>query len=161
MEALLSANAGLAIDAKGITVHPAAMNGFDFDATDCPDLFPPLVALAAGCTGVTVIKGVSRLAHKESDRGLTLQEEFGKMGIRIELDHDLMRIYADGQVKGAKVHSRHDHRIAMACAVAALKADGDVTIEQANAVKKSYPDFFRDLKKLGGAVSLPFESFNF
>ena len=161
LEALLSANAGLAIDAKGITVHPAAMNGFDFDATDCPDLFPPLVALAAGCTGVTVIKGVSRLAHKESDRGLTLQEEFGKMGIRIELDHDLMRIYADGQVKGAKVHSRHDHRIAMACAVAALKADGDVTIEQANAVKKSYPDFFRDLKKLGGAVSLPFESFNF
>ena len=161
LEALLSANAGLAIDAKGITVHPAAMNSFDFDATDCPDLFPPLVALAAGCTGVTVIKGVSRLAHKESDRGLTLQEEFGKMGIRIELDHDLMRIYADGQVKGAKVHSRHDHRIAMACAVAALKADGDVTIEQANAVKKSYPDFFRDLKKLGGAVSLPFESFNF
>jgi 3-phosphoshikimate 1-carboxyvinyltransferase len=160
LEALQSANAGLAIDAKGITVHRAAMNGFDFDATDCPDLFPPLVALASGCTGVTVLKGVSRLAHKESDRGLTLQEEFGKMGVRIELDHDLMRVYGDGPVKGAKVHSRHDHRIAMACAVAALKAEGDVTIEQANAVKKSYPDFFRDLKKLGGAVSLPFESFN-
>ena len=46
------------------------MTAFDFDATDCPDLFPPLVALAAYCNGTTKIKGVSRLAHKESDRGL-------------------------------------------------------------------------------------------
>jgi len=119
-----------------------------------------LVALAAYCKVETSIKGVSRLAHKESDRGLTLQEEFGKMGIGIELAGDIMKINGTGRVQGAKVHSRHDHRIAMACAVAALKAEGEVTIEQANAVKKSYPDFFRDLKKLGAAVSLPFESFN-
>lgn len=161
LDALMAANAGLAIEAKGITVHPASMNGFSFDATDCPDLFPPLVALAAYCKGNTTIKGVSRLAHKESDRGLTLQEEFGKMGIRIELDGDRMSIEGTGKVDAAKVHSRHDHRIAMACAVAGLGASGEVTIEQANAVKKSYPDFFNDLKKLGGTVSLPFESFNF
>jgi 3-phosphoshikimate 1-carboxyvinyltransferase len=161
LDALMAANAGLAIEAKGITVHPAKMNGFSFDATDCPDLFPPLVALAAYCKGTSTIKGVSRLAHKESDRGLTLQEEFEKMGVPIELDGDLMKIEGTGRVQGAKVHSRHDHRIAMACAVAGLGATGDITIEQANAVKKSYPDFFNDLKKLGGAVSLPFESFNF
>lgn len=161
LDALMAANAGVAIDAKGITIHPSAMKGFDFDATDCPDLFPPLVALAAYCEGITSIQGVSRLTHKESNRGLTLLEEFGKMGIKIELEHDRMLVYGGGQVKGAKVHSRHDHRIAMACGVAALKAEGEVTIEQANAVKKSYPDFFQDLKKLGGAVSLPFESFNF
>jgi len=160
LEALISANAGIAMEAKGITIHPAAMRGFEFDATDCPDLFPPLVALAAYCEGETIIKGVSRLAHKESDRGLTLQEEFGKLGVRIMLDEDLMKISGTGNVTGAKVHSRHDHRIAMACAVAGLKAAGEVTIEQANAVKKSYPDFFRDLKKLGASVSLPFESFN-
>ncbi len=160
LEALISANAGIAMEAKGITIHPAAMKGFEFDATDCPDLFPPLVALAAYCEGETIIKGVSRLAHKESDRGLTLQEEFGKLGVRIMLDEDLMKISGTGNVTGAKVHSRHDHRIAMACAVAGLKAAGEVTIEQANAVKKSYPDFFRDLKKLGASVSLPFESFN-
>jgi 3-phosphoshikimate 1-carboxyvinyltransferase len=159
VDALMSANAGIAMDAKGITVHPSDMKGFDFDATDCPDLFPPLVALAAYCKGVTTVKGVSRLTHKESNRGLTLQEEFGKMGIQIDLVGDLMRIQG-GKVAGASVHSRHDHRIAMACAVAGLKASGEVTIEQANAVKKSYPDFFRDLKKLGAAVSLPFESFN-
>lgn len=161
LDALMAANAGLAIEAKGITVHPAEMTGFSFDATDCPDLFPPLVALAAYCKGASKIKGVSRLAHKESDRGLTLKEEFAKMGVPVELDGDLMTIEGNGRVQGAKVHSRHDHRIAMACAVAGLGAAGDVTIEQANAVKKSYPDFFNDLKKLGGAVSLPFESFNF
>jgi 3-phosphoshikimate 1-carboxyvinyltransferase len=161
LDALMAANAGIAIEAKGINVHPAQMNGFSFDATDCPDLFPPLVALAAYCKGTSTIKGVSRLTHKESDRGQTLQEEFGKMGVRIELDGDLMKIEGTGRVQGAKVHSRHDHRIAMACAVAGLGAAGDITIEQANAVKKSYPDFFNDLKKLGGAVSLPFESFNF
>ncbi|SDC49460.1 3-phosphoshikimate 1-carboxyvinyltransferase [Niabella drilacis] len=152
LEALMAANAGIAMDAKGITLHAAPMTAFEFDATDCPDLFPPLVALAANCTGVTVIKGVSRLAHKESDRGLTLQEEFGKMGIRVALDGDLMRVHG-GPVKGAQVHSRHDHRIAMACATAALKADGPVTIEEAEAINKSYPDFYDHLKELGATVT--------
>ena len=58
-----------------------------------PDLFPPLVALAAYCKGETKIKGVSRLTHKESNRALTLQEEFGKMGVKIELNDDIMIIH--------------------------------------------------------------------
>ena len=61
VDALMSANAGIAMEAKGIKIHPAEMNAFDFDATDCPDLFPPLVALAAYCKGKTRIKGVNRL----------------------------------------------------------------------------------------------------
>lgn len=154
LDALMDAYAGIAIEAKGIKLHPVPMNGFSFDATDCPDLFPPLVALAAYCKGATRIKGVSRLTHKESNRALTLQEEFGKMGIAIELDGDYMTIHGAEKVKGTSVHSRHDHRIAMACAIAALKADGETTIEEAQAVKKSYPDFYQDLKKLGADVSL-------
>ncbi|HXB06328.1 MAG TPA: 3-phosphoshikimate 1-carboxyvinyltransferase [Puia sp.] len=132
----------------------AGLKGFQFDATDCPDLFPPLVALAAYCEGVTTIRGVSRLAHKESNRGLTLQEEFGKMGVRIDLEGDRMRVHGGGKVGGARVHSRHDHRIAMACAVAALKATGPVTIEDAEAIDKSYPDFYRDIQKLGANVNI-------
>jgi len=159
LDALMSANAGIAMEAKGIKIRPAPMNGFEFDATDCPDLFPPLVALAAYCKGETWIKGVSRLAHKESNRALTLQEEFGKMGVRVELDNDMMMIRG-GAVKGATVHSRQDHRIAMACAVAALKAEGETLIEEAGAIKKSYPDFYNDLKSLGAAVSLPHQHFN-
>lgn len=152
IEALMAANAGIAMEAKGITLHAAPMSAFEFDATDCPDLFPPLVALAANCKGVSVIKGVSRLAHKESDRGITLQQEFGKMGIRVDLEGDLMHVHG-GPLKGAVVHSRHDHRIAMACATAALKADGAVTIEEAEAINKSYPDFYDHLKELGATVT--------
>jgi 3-phosphoshikimate 1-carboxyvinyltransferase len=137
---------------EGFVVGPAKLKAFTFDATDCPDLFPPLVALAAYCEGTTEILGVSRLAHKESNRGLTLQEEFGKMGVRVELDGDLMKVYGS-EVKGATVHSRHDHRIAMACAVAALKASGPVTIGEADAINKSYPDFYRHLQQLGGIIS--------
>jgi len=154
VDALMAANAGIAIEAKGIKIHPALMSAFYFDATDCPDLFPPLVALAAYCNGESIIKGVSRLAHKESNRAITLQEEFGKMGVKIDLNDDTMTVYGGNGVKGATVHSRHDHRIAMACAVAALKAEGETIIEEAGAIKKSYPDFYNDLEKLGADVSL-------
>jgi 3-phosphoshikimate 1-carboxyvinyltransferase len=154
VDALMAAKAGIAMEAKGIKVRPSEMKGFVFDATDCPDLFPPLVALAAYCKGRTTIYGVSRLAHKESNRALTLQDEFDKMGVLIKLERDEMLIQGNGLVKGADVHSQHDHRIAMACAVAALKADSETVIEEAQAVNKSYPDFYEDLEKLGADVSL-------
>ncbi|MES1216761.1 MAG: 3-phosphoshikimate 1-carboxyvinyltransferase [Bacteroidota bacterium] len=154
VDALMSANASIAMDATGIQLHAGEMNAFEFDATDCPDLFPPLVALAAYCKGETKIKGVSRLAHKESNRGLTLKDEFGKMGVKIDLLDDLMIVHGGNGVKGAVVHSRHDHRIAMACAVAALKADCETIIEEAQAVKKSYPDFYEHLESLGAKLSL-------
>ncbi len=154
VDALMAANAGIAIEAKGIKIHPATMTGFYFDATDCPDLFPPLVALAAYCNSESTIKGVSRLAHKESNRAFTLQEEFKKMGVRIDLNADIMTVHGGNGVKGTTVHSRHDHRIAMACAVAAIKAEGETIIEEAGAIKKSYPDFYNDLEKLGADVSL-------
>lgn len=154
IDALMSANAGIAMDAKGIQLHPVEMDAFYFDATDCPDLFPPLVVLAAYCKGKTTVKGVSRLLHKESNRALTLQDEFDKMGVTIDLKGDEMIIHGGGIVKGADVHSNHDHRIAMACAVAALKADSEMVIDEAQAIKKSYPDFYEDLKKLGADVSL-------
>jgi len=160
LDAMMDANAAIATEAKGIKVHPGGLRGFYFDATDCPDLFPPLVALAAYCNGKTTIKGVSRLAHKESDRAVTLQDEFDMMGVRIDIEDDYMFIHGGGIVKGADVHSHHDHRIAMACAVAALGANSETVIDEAMAVKKSYPDFYTDLKMLGANVSLPFDTIN-
>jgi 3-phosphoshikimate 1-carboxyvinyltransferase len=154
IQALSNAKASFAIETKGIKIRPAQMNAFEFDATDCPDLFPPLVALAAYCNGETKIKGVNRLTHKESNRAASLQQEFEKMGVKVEMNDDVMTIHGGHGVKGAKVHSHHDHRIAMACAVAALKAEGETIIEEADAIKKSYPDFYEDLKKLGADVSL-------
>jgi 3-phosphoshikimate 1-carboxyvinyltransferase len=157
LQALSDSGANISIEEKQISFGtPLDNNGkaFHFNATDCPDLFPPLVALASYCNGTTAITGVSRLAHKESNRGLTLQDEFAKMGIEIILQDDLMLVKGGTGVKGATVHSRHDHRIAMACAVAALKADGETVIEEAEAVNKSYPDFYEHLQLLNASVTL-------
>jgi 3-phosphoshikimate 1-carboxyvinyltransferase len=157
LQALIDCGSNISIQEKQIQISssPSGDGGkaFHFDATDCPDLFPPLVALAAYCNGTTVIEGVNRLAHKESNRGLTLQEEFGKMGVVIKLQDDLMLVEGGKGVNGATVHSHHDHRIAMACAVAGLKANGQTIIEQAEAINKSYPDFYEHLKQLNGVVN--------
>jgi 3-phosphoshikimate 1-carboxyvinyltransferase len=154
LDALRETGSDLNFTDTTINIVPPAegMKSFYFNATDCPDLFPPLVALAAYCKGKTVIAGVERLAYKESNRGVTLQEEFGKMGVAIELNGDLMVVDGGGTLKGATVHSHHDHRIAMACAIAALRADGPVLIEAAQAVNKSYPAFYQDLAWLGAIV---------
>ncbi len=152
LQALAACGCRLSIRPDEIEIGPLPLKAFHFNATDCPDLFPPLVALAACCEGTTAIEGAGRLAHKESDRALTLQEEFGKLGIEITLQGDLMLVKGGTGLKAATVHSRHDHRIAMACAVAALKANGDVKIEEAEAINKSYPNFYEHLQLLGGMV---------
>ena len=154
LQALMDCGCIISIQPEQIEIGPAPLKPFHFNATECPDLFPPLVALASYCKGKSVIEGTTRLTHKESNRALTLQEEFAKLGVTIELQDDLMIVHGGGGVKGATVHSRHDHRIAMACAVAGLKAEGDVTIEEAGAINKSYPDFYEHLKLLGASVSL-------
>ncbi len=152
LQALMMCKAVMSITPEEITIEPAALQPFHFDATHCPDLFPPLVALAAYCQGTSVIEGVSRLAHKESNRALTLQEEFGKMGLVVKLQDDLMIIEGGGKLKAATVVSHHDHRIAMALAVAALQAEGATTIEEAGAIDKSYPAFYDHLKQLGATI---------
>lgn len=157
LSALMDCGVNISIEEKQITINTAlSKNGkpFQFDATNCPDLFPPLVALAAYCNGTTVIKGANRLQHKESNRALTLQQEFAKMGVEITIKDDLMLIDGGGEIKAAVLQSHHDHRIAMACAVAALKANGPSVIEDAESINKSYPVFFDDLKLLHASVSL-------
>jgi len=152
LEAIRDAGAKIVYHEGVYNVCPAKLNAFQFDATECPDLFPPLVALASHCNGITHIKGANRLTHKESNRALTLQEVFGKMGVQIDLEGDSMMIHGGNQIKSARVHSHHDHRIAMAAAVAALKADGVIQIDNAEAINKSYPDFYNDLISLGAYI---------
>jgi 3-phosphoshikimate 1-carboxyvinyltransferase len=152
LQALMQSGTNISIEETQIHVRKSRLKPFHFNATDCPDLFPPLVALAAYCEGTSVIEGIHRLAHKESNRAVTLQEEFGKMGVQISFQDDLMLIKGGEGVKGATVHSRHDHRIAMACAVAALGADGDVVIEEAEAVNKSYRQFWEHVQAFTAVV---------
>jgi 3-phosphoshikimate 1-carboxyvinyltransferase len=151
VDALKLAGAAIRIENNKIFVSKSEMKNFVFDATDAPDLFPPLVALAAYCKGESRIKGVSRLVYKESNRAVSLKEEFEKLNIRITIEDDFMNVYG-GDVKGGKVSSHDDHRIAMALAVTALGADGKVSIKDSHSVAKSYPGFFDDLRNIGAAV---------
>ncbi len=145
--ALVRAGAQVENSVDTITVTRRELHAFSFDATQCPDLFPALVALAALCEGVTTLLGAERLIHKESNRAATLQEEYAKLGIQIEVDGDVMRVEG-GKIRSARVESHNDHRIAMSLAVAALCSDEMVMIDGSDAVSKSYPDFFEDLKSL-------------
>ncbi|RYE00034.1 MAG: 3-phosphoshikimate 1-carboxyvinyltransferase [Sphingobacteriales bacterium] len=155
LNALAQAGADMSFEEDAIHITAtAALKAFEFDATDCPDLFPPLVVLAACCSGTSRIKGVSRLLHKESNRQQSLEQEFTKMGGQVYSEGDYMIIHGGQQLQGTEVSSHNDHRIAMALSIAALKASGTTSITDAAAIKKSYPDFYKDLKKLGAALAV-------
>lgn len=124
------------------------LKGFEFDATDCPDLICALVALAVLCEGESRIKGAQRLRNKESDRAEALTTEFNKMGANVCVDGDVMCVEGGLRLHRAIIDSRNDHRIAMATAVAGLVADGEVKIENAQCVGKSYKSFFEDLESI-------------
>jgi 3-phosphoshikimate 1-carboxyvinyltransferase len=145
------AGAQTSIKENSVRVSKSDMRSFDFDATESPDLFPPLAALAAYCKGTSSIRGVSRLVHKESNRANALKEEFRKMNIKVDMEEDTMLI-TGGEVSGAHIDSHNDHRIAMAAAVAALRASDRVIITDAQCVTKSYPSFFDDLKQIGARI---------
>jgi 3-phosphoshikimate 1-carboxyvinyltransferase len=155
LKILILVGANIVVNEQDIQVTsiPPALKPFQFDASGCPDLFPPLVALAAYCHGVSVIYGADRLKIKESDRALTLQEEFSKLGVKIDLIDNSLKIHGGLPVQGGVTVSAHnDHRIAMSLAVAALAAENALTIDGAECVNKSYPDFFSDLKALNAGV---------
>lgn len=148
LNGLMGAGCKIDLSGGGIRVDGTALSPFEFDATNCPDLFPALVVLAAKCEGISTIRGVGRLVHKESNRGEALREEFAKMGLRIEIDGDSMQVYGTGSLRGAVVNSHHDHRIAMCLAIAGSFASGETIIRDAEAVSKSYPEFWRHLESL-------------
>ena len=159
LNALKSANAKINIGNDQIEMEPGGLKAFSFDATDCPDLFPPLAALASYCEGVSKIEGVERLKFKESDRASTIQQELSKRNIDVKLEGDLMLISGRKEITAGIADSHNDHRIAMMNAVIALGAGGVTILHHANAVKKSYPDFFSDLKKLNADVEMQESSF--
>jgi len=151
LAALKSAGAEIVSDGNKIISKYSVLNSFSFDATESPDLFPPLAALAAFCNGTSRISGVSRLEHKESNRTLTIMQVLEKLGIKSYVSNDDLLV-AGSEVHGDEVSSHNDHRIAMMAAVIALRSKGNVIISEAEAVTKSYPDFYDHMKKLGAII---------
>ena len=105
-----------------------------------------MAALAAAAEGESILRGTSRLEYKECNRAEAICEEYAKLGIEVDIsEEDVMRIRGGAIRGGVRTRSHGDHRMAMSLAVAALRADGEVTIEGAESVAKSYPTFFEDL----------------
>ena len=124
------------------------------DAKDIPDLVPVLAVLASVSPGTTRFVNAGRLRIKESDRIATVREMLGGLGADIEETADGLIVRGKTALEGGNVHARGDHRIAMSAAVAAIVCRGEVSIENAESVEKSYPAFWRDYAALGGKVRL-------
>jgi 3-phosphoshikimate 1-carboxyvinyltransferase len=133
-----------------ISVNGTNKHSFKADLTHSPDLFPILAVYAVFCEGTTVLKGVTRLANKESNRGLAIQQEFAKLGVSIEILEDEMMIVGKQVISGGKINSHNDHRIAMAFAILGISATLPIEIEGADAVAKSYPTFWEEMERLSG-----------
>ena len=146
-DALVRAGALVTSEPNSITVEERDLVAFEFNATQCPDLFPALAALAAAAEGESVIYGTHRLEHKESNRAEAIKHEYAKLGIEVRLEGDAMYIRG-GEIHSAECESYHDHRIAMSLAVSALRSDDKILIHNAECVAKSYPDFFEVLEVL-------------
>jgi 3-phosphoshikimate 1-carboxyvinyltransferase len=149
LEALAAAGARIEWRGTALRVATDELRAFEFDATDCPDLFPPLAALACHAKGTSLVKGVARLGHKESDRGAALVSELSALGARLRVLGDGLEI-TGGPLAGGTVDPHNDHRMAMACAVAGLKSRYGVNMEGEACVAKSYPDFFQALESIRG-----------
>lgn len=148
LNAFLAADCRVMHTENGLYIDGKGRKPLDVDAANCPDLFPALVAYASLTEGVSRIKGVHRLANKESDRGEALRQEFGKLGIHIRVEEDTLLIEGKNTILPATVFSHNDHRIAMCLAIAAAAGKVELTIEGAEAVAKSYPGFWEDLERL-------------
>ena len=138
--------------AEGAAVRPDALRGATLDVRDCPDLVPPLAAVAALASGTTRIVGASRLRLKESDRIETVSAALRALGASVETSDDGLVVTGSERLSGGTVDAANDHRIAMLAAVVATRCAAPTTIVGAECVEKSYPRFFEDLASLGGRV---------
>ncbi len=143
--------ADLTDEGGALIVKPSRLTGTEIDVSQCPDLVPPLAIAAAFAQGQTRITGAARLRIKECDRLHALAVNLHSLGIKADETNDEL-IIQGGAMRGGTIDTFGDHRIAMAFAVAAARASGDIRIPNAECIDKSYPAFYDDLKALGGNI---------
>ena len=137
----------------GITVRKKTLSAVRIDASEIPDLVPVLSVVAAVANGETRITGAGRLRIKESDRIESTVNMLRSLGADAEPLSDGIRIFGKKRLSGGRVDSANDHRIAMSAAIAAAVSDGAVSIYGAEAVRKSYGDFYEKYAALGAVVN--------
>ena len=146
----------------GAEIHPAAdgvrfvkspLHGVEIDLADCPDLGPILMVLGLFCSGKTVIRNAGRLRLKESDRIAAMEQELRKFGGKIESEGGTITIWESAlRAPQEPLDGHNDHRVVMSLTVLAAAAGLPAVIEGADAVRKSWPDFFAAVRQLGVEV---------
>jgi 3-phosphoshikimate 1-carboxyvinyltransferase len=132
-------------------VLPKPTTGIHIDLEDIPDLGPILMILAALSNDETVFTSVERLRYKESDRLEVMMEILKKFDVNVKYQHDVLKITGKDKLLGNQTFDTYgDHRIAMALAIASIRCDGPIIINNPEVVSKSYSEFFTIFKQLGG-----------
>ncbi|MES3516933.1 MAG: 3-phosphoshikimate 1-carboxyvinyltransferase [Natronomonas sp.] len=136
-----------------VTVEGSELEGITVGVADTPDLLPTIAAVGAVADGTTRITDCAHVRLKETDRVAAMASELERMGAVVtERDDELVIDGGETELHGATVDGHHDHRIVMALSVAGLAADGETTIEGAEHVDVSFPDFFETMAELGATV---------
>lgn len=143
--------ADLSIQDDCIYAKKADLKASVIDACNIPDLVPIISIIASACDGKTVINNISRLRFKESDRVSAICEMLKNLGIETRADSNTLEIRG-GTITGGVIDSQNDHRIVMSAAIASCISTKDITILNAGAVNKSYPEFFEKIQQLGAFV---------
>ena len=152
LDLLVKFGAQVKPDGSAVNVSGGKLRGIEIDAKDIPDLVPILAVIGAAAEGTTVIRNAGRLRTKESDRLASVSAVLRALGADVDESEDGLVLHGSAALKGGEVSSYGDHRIAMSAAIAATVCAEPVVIHGAEAVNKSYPGFFDDLRLLGGSV---------
>ncbi|MBU1144476.1 MAG: 3-phosphoshikimate 1-carboxyvinyltransferase [Firmicutes bacterium] len=137
----------------GILFKKSNTIGVVLDVSQSPDIAPILSILAALSSGETIIENAMRLKFKESNRLSSMFETLKAFGVSTEMGEDYLTILGQQELNGGVFESFNDHRIVMSIAIAATRATHQVMIKNAEAINKSYPNFFEDLEKLGADIT--------
>ncbi len=138
------------VDGDTVSVEKGDLKGIEIDASAIPDLITALVVVAAVAQGTTTIHSAGRLRIKESDRLSALSEYLLALGADVTEQPEGLLISGRPKLRGGCVDGQGDHRIVMSAAVASVMCEEEVCIHGADAVNKSYPEFFEDFLMLGG-----------
>lgn len=153
VELLRRFGAEISVDGNNVTAKKSRLKGIAINASQIPDLVPVLAVAASFAEGETLISNAGRLRIKESDRLKETATRLKAFGINVVETADGLKI-TGGNPRGADITSANDHRIVMAFSVMAAYSNGGSSIENAEAINKSYPLFFKDFSSLGGECSV-------
>lgn len=154
LDILKLAGADTIIQNNKLHIIKNRLKPFEYDFSECPDIFPIAGVLACGAEGKTILSGAKRLRIKESDRILATKKLILNLGGYAEDTEDSLIIHGNGFLRGGNVSSFNDHRIAMSAIIASLICKDNVILDGAEAINKSYPDFISHFESLGGKTNV-------